>query len=82
MQMQCRAFEGAKNLLHTSFLYSRKEQQKGSKRNNLLCELRITDTVINQVQKFNYLGSMITSDGRRDTEIKKRIGTVKDAFQK
>ena len=36
---------------------------------------------IKQVQKFNYLGSVITSDGRCDTEIKKRIGMAKDTFQ-
>ncbi|XP_042870688.1 uncharacterized protein LOC122252328 [Penaeus japonicus] len=35
-----------------------------------------------QVEKFNYLGSLITDDGKCDREIKKRTGMAKDAFQK
>ena len=34
------------------------------------------------VKKFKYLGYMITSYGKCITEIKKRIATAKDAFQK
>ena len=34
------------------------------------------------LKKFKYLGYMITSDGKCITEIKKRIATAKDAFQK
>ena len=37
---------------------------------------------VKQVEKFKYLGSTITSDGRNDAEIKIRIGMAKDAFQK
>ena len=37
---------------------------------------------IKLVKKFKYLGYMITSDGKCITEIKKRIATAKDAFQK
>jgi len=35
-----------------------------------------------QQDKFNYLGSLLTSDGKCDTEIKRRIGTAKDLFKK
>ena len=37
---------------------------------------------IKLVKKFKYLGYMIISDGKCITEIKKRIATAKDAFQK
>ena len=37
---------------------------------------------IKQVTRFNYLGFTITSDGRCDEEIKKRIALPKQAFQK
>ena len=53
-----------------------------SKKESPRCDLRIGDAHIKQVQKFNYLGSVITSDGRYNTEIKKRIGMAKDTFQK
>ena len=46
------------------------------------CVVKVDEEVIKQVDKFNYLGSMITIDGRCDTEIKKRIGIAKDSFQK
>lgn len=35
-----------------------------------------------EVQKFDYLGSTITEDGRCESEMKWRIGIVKNAFQK
>ena len=35
---------------------------------------------IKQVTRFNYLGFTITSDGRCDEEIKKRIALSKQAF--
>ena len=34
------------------------------------------------VSCFNYLGSWITSDGRCDEDIKRRLGMAKDAFMK
>ena len=53
-----------------------------SKKESPRCDLRIRDAHIKQVQKFNYLGSVVTSDDRCNTEIKKRIGMAKDTFQK
>ena len=44
--------------------------------------LRSRGQQIKLVKKFKYLGYMITSDGKCITEIKKRIATAKDAFQK
>ena len=35
-----------------------------------------------QVDRFKYLGSTMTADGRCETEIKIRIGMAKDAFSK
>ena len=46
------------------------------------CNIHINNETIKQVEKFKYLGSTITSDGRNDAEIKIRIGMAKDAFQK
>ena len=46
------------------------------------CHIHINNETIKQVEKFKYLGSTITSDGRNDAEIKIRIGMAQDAFQK
>ena len=53
-----------------------------SKRESPACTLKIGDDTIKQVQKFNYLGSLLTENGKCDEEIKKRIGMAEDAFQK
>ena len=45
------------------------------------CNLQSRGQQIKLVKKFKYLG-YITSDGKCITEIKKRIATAKDAFQK
>ena len=45
------------------------------------CNVNINGVSIKQVVRFNYLGSTITSDGRCDEEIKKRIALSKQAFQ-
>ena len=37
---------------------------------------------LDNVECFNYLGSMLTNDGRRTREIKSRISTAKVAFSK
>src|SRR5207253_3578250 len=37
---------------------------------------------VEQVDRFRYLGSMITADGRCESEIRIRIGMAKDAFGK
>ena len=50
--------------------------------NHPQCNIHIYNETIKQVDKFKYLGSAITSDGRNDAEIKIRIGMAKDAFQK
>ena len=46
------------------------------------CQLTVGEREIKQVEKFSYLGSLITSDGRSDSEIKKRIGISKAIFEK
>jgi len=46
------------------------------------CEIIVENNLITQVKKFNYLGSVVTEDGRCDTEVRRRIGMAKDAFQK
>ena len=49
---------------------------------NPICNLTSKGEKIKQVQKFKYLGYMITSDGRCDTEIKRRIAVAKDCFSR
>ena len=45
------------------------------------CQLTVGATEIKQVEKFSYLGSLMTSDVRSDSEIKKRIGMSKANFE-
>ena len=45
-------------------------------------QTKIEDTEIKQVKSFNYLGSLITDDGKCGSEIKRRIEMSKQAFQK
>ena len=44
------------------------------------CKLNVKDKEIKQVDIFTCLGSIITSDGRSETDIKCRIGMAKTAF--
>ena len=53
-----------------------------SKKNQINCCLKIDDEQIKQVTKFNYLGSMLTSDGRSVTEIRRRIAIAKESFER
>ena len=42
----------------------------------------IEGNILKQVHRFNYLGTIITSDGRCSTDIRNRISQAKVAFQK
>ena len=54
-----------------------------SKRNEPIdCHVEIHQEPIKKVQEFQYLGSVLTSDARCTTEIKRRIGIAKTAFRK
>ena len=44
-------------------------------------KLDIDAIKIKQVEKFEYLGSLVTSDAKSDQEIKRRIGIAKPAFK-
>ena len=46
------------------------------------CNLWIGNEKIEQVSQFNYLGSTINSESKCGTDIKKRIGIAKTAFEK
>ena len=46
------------------------------------CQITAKGDNIQQTSSFNYLGSMLTSDGRSDQEIKRRIAISKDTFNK
>ena len=47
-----------------------------------VCELKVDGRNISQVKRFSYLESVITDDGKCETEIRKRIGMAKDSFKK
>ena len=53
-----------------------------SKKQSPTCRLYIGMDTIQKVDKFSYLGSYVTEDGRSDLEISGRIGIAKDAFQR
>ena len=44
------------------------------------CNMVAYGTVLKQVRTFNYLGSLITSDGRCNDEIKRRIAQGQNSF--
>ena len=44
------------------------------------CRILLNGREIEQVSQFKYLGSIITSDGRSDKDIRTRIGMAKSAF--
>lgn len=43
--------------------------------------LRIADFGIKQIQKFTYFGSVITEDGKFDTEVRSQIGIAKHSIK-
>ena len=45
------------------------------------CNIVMNGTVLKHVHKFNYLGSLITSDIRCINEIKRRMAQAKASFQ-
>jgi len=50
------------------------------KTGKMKCCVTIDDKTVEQVERFKYLGSWITEDGRCEEEIKARIGMAKAAF--
>ena len=46
------------------------------------CTLKLGDIKIEQVDNFNYLGSVVNSNGRCKKEIRRRISLAKEAFKK
>jgi hypothetical protein len=45
-------------------------------------QINIDGQILEQVQQFKYLGSLITEDGRSEKEVRKRIAMAKEAFNK
>ena len=46
------------------------------------CNIQINGRALKQVEQFKYLGTLITQDGRCETEVKARIAQAKSAFVK
>jgi len=53
---------------------------KVSRRGEGVINITIDGEILEQVERFRYLGAFITSDVRCETEIKIRIGMAKNAF--
>jgi len=53
-----------------------------SKSGNTSCNITVDNTPVEQVAQYKYLGSLITEDGKCDTDIKTRIGMAKYTFLK
>ena len=49
---------------------------------NQNCKINVEGTVLNQVQSFKYLGTIITAYGRCNVEVKSRIAQAKSAFHR
>ena len=47
-----------------------------------VCHMTVKREILEQVSCFKYLGSMVTSDGKSDTEIKRGIGIAKTVYKK
>ena len=47
-----------------------------------VCIVKVKEDALEQVNQFQYLGSMVTSTGKCDTEIRRRIGIAKTAYNK
>ena len=45
------------------------------------CSIKVDGAIIKQLDSFIYLGSLITSNGKSDKEIARRIGIAKAAFK-
>ena len=52
------------------------------KQNPPAYSIKLNGTILKQVQKFKYLGAVITSDGKCRTEIRNRIGQAKTTCQR
>ena len=42
-----------------------------------MCSLTVNEENVKYIQKFSYLGSLVTSDGKCTNEIRKRIAVAK-----
>ena len=82
------SLEKLQTLLH---VVNRASEEKGKKTNRektkckvlsqrsetLICPIQIEIELVGRVEQFQYLGSVVTTDARGTTEIKRRIGVTK-----
>jgi len=57
-----------------------KEKTKVMTANSKQREIKLKDEELEDVQSFTYLGSIVTSDGGADEDVKSRIGKARQAF--
>ena len=53
-----------------------------SREGNVQCEIKLDQVVLEQVNRYKYLGSWITEDARCENETVTRIAMAKTAFGK
>src|SRR5918996_2553611 len=53
-----------------------------SKKGGAKINIKVDGKIIEQVEKFKYLGAILSEDGRCAEDVKVRIGMAKDAFNK
>jgi hypothetical protein len=46
------------------------------------CKIEVEETTLTQVKSFKYLGTILTADGKSNTEVKGRVAQAKAAFNK
>ena len=70
---KCKDYEMAINVKKTKVMGM-------SKTGAVKCEIHMDGMILEQVERYKYLGSWITEDARCDEEIRARIGIAKAAF--
>jgi hypothetical protein len=45
-----------------------------------ICRIEVKETTLKKVKSFKYLGIIITSDGKSNTEVRSRVAQAKAAF--
>ena len=64
------------NIKKTKVMLVHKEQD------DKIVTINVDGEALDQVKSYQYLGQIVTDDGRCDTEIKRRIGIAKTSFVK
>ena len=73
LNSKCKSYGMSMNVKKTKVMVMSKE-------GNIQCHIKLDQEVLEQVNRYKYLGSWITEDVRSDKEIVARIAMAKTAF--